>query len=168
MSPSQMAIARLSLNAQAHACAVAIAQQHPDVVFTSGRRTRDDQARAMARNIVQDREFRAANPKTKRKPYLDIYLAHTVIASIKRWLREHPKAVTAAEIEHGLKQVFAGMTDTEMTKLSRHFSGNAFDIAPVDGMRGQMILATIKREVSERGARLIENEGGVRVWHVQF
>lgn len=159
MSPSQLDLVRLGLQGRAYTCAVAIAKQHPDVVFTSGRRTKSEQARVMARNIVRsgDRDW----VKHTYKP-------SDIVAAIGRWLREHPKATNAAEIEHGIAAVFAATTDTELKKISKHLTGDAFDIAPVDGLHGQLILQTLRGEVRRFSGELLENEGGIRVWHAQF
>lgn len=113
----------------------------------------------MARNIV-----RTGN----RKWVQETYKPSTVVTAIARWLRTHPKATSAAEIEYGISLVFDSMTDTELKKISKHLSGDAFDIAPVEGLRGQMMLNTIRLEVKSFGGELLENEGGVRVWHAQF
>ena len=52
---SDPAIEALQLAPVARAAAYALKRAHPSVIFTSGRRGKQDQARAMASNVVQNR-----------------------------------------------------------------------------------------------------------------
>lgn len=157
MSPFQMEIARLGLRGAVLEFAKALAKEHPDVVYTSGLRMRTDQARAMAENIV------AAGPKWVEKTYLKSKARDRIL----EWLNSNAWITTKDALAVGLSDVMDGLTNDELSKLSRHFNGEALDIKPVDGLTGQMILRTIKKLCALYKLKLIEREGGLRKWHIQ-
>lgn len=51
-------------------------------------------------------------------------------------------------------------------KLSRHLTGDAFDVAPVSGEPGEKIKTTIK--ALPKLNKFLEKEGDDIVWHAQF
>ena len=55
--PLDSAIEKLDLEPAARAAAYELKRLHPGVVFTSGRRDKVGQARAMASNVVKNREW---------------------------------------------------------------------------------------------------------------
>jgi hypothetical protein len=147
------AIDALQLRGHAQAGAYALKAQHPSVVFTSGRRFPSDQARAMASNV-------ALNPKW----IAQTYKASAASQACQAWVDAHPDC-TKAQIEAGLLGVFATLPDAELLKLSKHLTGDAFDVQPV-----QAGAEAIKQAI--RGLAgldvFLEREGGLIRWHAQF
>lgn len=156
MSPT--AIMRLGLRGNAHKAALELKSQHPDVVFSSGRRTRREQARAMAKNIVL----------AGRSWIRDTYKSTEISNALQRWVDDNPRARTRTEITEVLVAAMALFKDAELISLSKHFTGDAFDVVPVEGLSGVQLLNTLRAVVHKYGGKLIEKEGGVRVWHAQF
>lgn len=145
----------LGLVDYAQAAADALRAEFPDLVFTSGRRDSKAQARAMAGNVVRNRRW-----------IVETYTASPQRAQLQRWVDEHPEARTAAQIGAGLEAVMADWSDAQKARLSRHFSGQAFDIHPVAGAQGTRIKAAIRRLPHLR--KFLENEGGLVIWHADF
>src|SRR5438105_2468433 len=85
------AIERLDLTDSVRSAAYQLKKAHPSVVFTSGRRSKEDQARAMATNVVLDRKF---IEKT--------YKFSGLRTSCQQWVDSHPEKTTQAEIAQGL------------------------------------------------------------------
>lgn len=157
MSPTQMDIMRLGLEGDALLAAKEIAKSHPDVVFTSGRRMRADQARAMASNIL------ASAHGWIRNTYKKSEASEACASWVDVYLRDELDSISG-----GLFDVMSKLTDEQLSKLSKHMSGHAFDIQPVYGLRGSMILSTAKKVVAKYGGKFIQHEGGLERWHCQF
>ena len=87
---------------------------------TSGRRSLVDQARAMAQNVAKNRKWIS-----------ETYAASTLGARCQRWLDVNAKKTSQSDIERGLLDVLQDATDTERRHLSKHLSGDAFDVQPV-------------------------------------
>lgn len=148
------AIEKLNLNDTAREAAYLLKKQFPTLVFTSGRRDRATQARAMAANVA-----------VKRTWITETYKSSSVKAACEEWLRDHPEATSKAAIQAGLEEVLEGFDDDELVCLSKHFSGGAFDIQPVTA-NADKIKAAIR---SLPGKPLfLEKEGGLIRWHVQY
>lgn len=158
MSPSQWDLTRLGLVGNADAAARELAKECPAVVFTSGRRSREDQALAMAANIVAG----------GRQWINRTYKASMARESCQKWVIANPTAVTREEISTGLLSVLDGLTAEELSHLTKHLSGEAFDVRPVGGLTGQMILMSLRRITKQHDGKFIEREGGLTVWHAQF
>ncbi len=132
---------------------------HPDAVITSGRRGLVEQANAMARNVA--RAGRRWIAKTYAKPLCDAARA------CQAWVDAHEKA-TEPEIARGLLGVLPRFSRTQLAKLSRHFSGLAFDVQPVAGPRGEAMKATLRALAAKYGGLFLDREGGREIWHLQF
>lgn len=158
MSPSQLDLMRLGLIGAAADAAADLAIAHPDAVFTSGRRTRREQARAMAENIA----------KSTRQWINRTYKLSAVRDACQAWIDKHPEAQTLDALEAGLSSVLDGFTPNDLAHLSKHLSGEAFDVKPVDGLSGRMILMALRQVVRKHGGTLLEKEGGIVRWHAQF
>lgn len=148
------AIEALSLATTARAGAYALKSAHPGVVFTSGRRGKADQARAMSGNVVANRQWIA-----------ETYAQSPLRKSCQQWVDSHPEKKTAPEIADGLMSVFDGAADADLGKFSKHLSGEAFDVQPVDKDADE-----IKKTI--RGlpglSKFLDTEGGLVRWHAQF
>ena len=154
--PADAAIEALDLAPVAKAAAYALKRLHPDVVFTSGRRDKVAQARAMAQNVVQNRKWIART-----------YVASEASAACQKWVEDHPEAKTARQIQTGLESVFAKLGARRLAKPSKHLSGQAFDVQPVtDAARARAIKSSIR--TLEGLDKFLEKEGGLVRWHAQF
>lgn len=143
-----------SLSSTAQAAAISLKEKYPSVVFTSGKRNIMDQARVMADNIVS-----TGNRKWIEKTYAP----SSAITKLQDWVDNHPEATSSTDITNGLFLAMQTMPLAEQALISKHLSGDAFDIQPSSD--GNM-LNTIK---SLPGlTKFIENESGVYVWHAQF
>jgi hypothetical protein len=148
------AIDALDLSTVARAAAYALKRAHPSVVFTSGRRSKEDQARAMAGNVVKNRKW-----------IEQTYANSPVRKQCQDWVDANPAAKTKAEIAEGLLSVFNAVGDEALGRLSKHLSGDAFDVQPVD-TNADAIKTTIR---GLQGLDLfLDTEGGLVRWHAQF
>lgn len=139
---------------------------YPKTIFTSGLRTRKDQARAMSQNLVTDRK------------YIDVYMHSVAIDRIREWLQNNPHVVDQAGICQGLVGVLATLSDEQFEHLTSHGRGLAVDIAPGSAPRalviatacefGGLVLSDLPDiTVLERG-KILWREGGLKRCHVQF
>lgn len=148
------AIEALQLAPVARAAAYALKRAHPAVTFTSGRRSKREQARAMAGNVAQNRRWIAQT-----------YLASPLCTRCQDWVDAYPERTSRAEIEAGLVSVLERASDAELAKFSSHLAGMAFDIQPVT-VDAVKIKATI-RELPGLD-KFLDTEGGLVRWHAQF
>ena len=152
--PLDAEIEALSLSATARTAAYALKKAHPTIHFTSGRRDKADQARAMAGNVVKNRKW-----------IEETYKASPLRTKLQDWVDKNPEKKTKADIGDGLLSVFNDATDEELGKFSKHLSGDAFDVQPVDA-DADAIKKTIR---GLAGLDLfLDTEGGLVRWHAQF
>lgn len=154
LSPEAEAqIKALNLQPVAEQAARILKQKRPQIVFTSGRRTVEQQAHAMASNIVSlhDRQFIG---KT--------YLAG---AKLQQFVDQHPELVTLDQLTQGLTEALKAMPEDQLLKISRHLTGRAFDIHPV-----QDDADAIKKDIRALPGlnKFLDSEGGHLRWHAQF
>jgi hypothetical protein len=154
-SMSATSIDDLDLAGSAKAGAAALLALHPNVVFTSGRRNIAQQASAMAGNVA-----------VRRGWIKDTYAASPERDSLQDWIDAHPAATTKQAIAAGLTTTMNGWSDAQKARLSRHFSGQAFDVRPVAGAAGDAIKADMKNLADRR--KFFDTEGGLTIWHVDF
>jgi hypothetical protein len=147
-------IEALDLSEVARAAAYLLKKAHPAVKFTSGRRGKDDQARAMASNVVKNRKW-----------IEQTYRLTEVSARCQNWVDANPDRKTQKEVQDGLLSVLDSVTTVELAKLSKHLSGDAFDVQPVDKN-----AAAIKQTIESLPGKdkFLDKEGGLVRWHVQF
>ena len=147
-------IEALDLAPLARAAAYSLKKAQPTVEFTSGRRGKEDQARAMAANVVESRRW-------IEETYKDSPLRRRC----QQWVDEHPECTTKDAIAAGLLALFAAASDAELGAFSRHLSGMAFDVRPVE-KDGEAIKASIRALPGLD--KFLDNEGGLVRWHAQF
>jgi hypothetical protein len=148
------AIEALDLAGAARTAAYALKRAHPAVRFTSGRRGKADQARAMASNVVTNRQW-----------IEQTYRASPLRTRCQEWVDSHGDQTTQAQIAAGLLSVFDTATDDELGRFSKHLSGEAFDVQPVE-QDADAIKATLR---SLPGLdKFLDMEGGLVRWHAQF
>lgn len=150
-----MKAAELGLRGHAQAGALAIEAQFPDIVFTSGRRAVADQARAMASNLVLNRRWIA-----------ETYKATEESRELQAWVTANPNARAQDQLAQGLARIMVGWSDEGRGRLSKHFSGDAFDVRPVTGEGSGRIRAAIRALPGLE--KFLEREGGLVRWHAQF
>ena len=151
-----LSIDDLDLASSAKAGAKKLQEQFPnDVKFTSGRRSIERQASAMAPNIV-----------TNRKWIEQTYKASPQSAALQKWVDENPTTTTAAAIAAGLQSVMSSWTAAQQRNFSRHITGDAFDVQPVPGTQGEKIKQAIAN-LPKLDWHTFQ-EGGLEIWHAQF
>ena len=94
------AIEALDLASTARDAAYALKKAHAAVAFTSGRRSKADQARAMAGNVVLNRQW-----------IEQTYAAGTLRTKCQKWVDENPTKTTQDEVAEGLLSVLDAATD---------------------------------------------------------
>lgn len=150
---SDAAIDALDLAPDAKKAAKKLKEEHPDITFTSGRRNVADQAHAMASNIVssKDRKWIEKTYKSAEK--------------LQKWVDNNPKAETVEEIAKGLEKTMNDMPASDRAKVSKHLTGEAFDVQPQE-----KDAEKIKKDIKNLPGitKFIEKEGGLVRWHAQF
>jgi hypothetical protein len=149
------AIEALNLSDVARNAAYALKAQCPDVIFTSGRRDKNAQASAMAYNVVRNRNFIG---QTYHSP---------AGAACQQWVDNNPAAQTQADIAAGLAGVLSGLPDAVLSHLSKHLSGDAFDVQPVADPARAAAITTAIQGLSGL-TKFLTSEGGMVRWHAQF
>lgn len=145
---------KLGLSAVALRAARELRRAHPRVSFTSGRRTKERQARAMASNVIKNRQWIEQTYKDSRLRRL-----------CQQWVDSHPQARTIEQIQAGLIEVFDSVSEAELGQFSKHLSGDAFDVQPVTE-NAEAIKQTIR---ALPGLVLfLDHEGGLERWHAEF
>lgn len=148
-------IESLKLSPKAKKAAELLLKQHPDIVFTSGRRDLAGQAHAMAGNVVKKRDW---IEKT--------YRANDASKACQKWVDDHPEAKTQKQIAAGLLETFEKL-GPKAGQISRHLTGDAFDVQPV---KNKEKADSIKKSIRELPdvKQFLEKEGGLEIWHVGF
>ena len=150
-----MKASELRCSGAAQKAAEALERQFPGIDFTSGRRGVLEQARAMSQNVIRNRKWIAQT-----------YLANAESRALQDWIDDNPGADTAGEIAGGLAAIMSRWTDEQRGKVSRHFSGQAWDVRPVSGPQAAAIKAAIRKLPGLQ--KFIDKEGGLVRWHAQF
>lgn len=148
-----------TLNPTAASVARAFLGAHPDATLTSGKRSVQDQARAMAQNV-------ALNPNWIRQTY--------VVSGLSTAMQNHVQALepgdrTQDNLQDGFTAIMLLATADELRRLSFHLAGDAFDVAPdcdqakLDTL-GQLLATAV---ASGATGKLLTREGGLRRIHLQ-
>ena len=149
-------IEALNLNPTAKAAAHQLKRRFPSVVFTSGRRDRASQASAMASNAALNRKWIQQS-----------YVVSEASIACQRWVDQNPNAKTKAAIMPGLLEVLNRFSDEQLSHLSKHLSGDAFDVQPVT-QNADAIKQMLRTLTQQAGGKFLEREGGLVRWHAQF
>jgi len=147
-------IESLNLTGNAKKGAYALKKAHPSVKFTSGFREKEDQASAMAQNVVKKRTWIG-----------NTYYPTKVSEACQKWVDDNPETITQDEIAEGLLSVLNEFTEAQLAGLSKHLSGEAFDVQPVE-TDADAIKKTIRG--LDKLHRFLEKEDGLVRWHAQF
>lgn len=158
-----------TLTGDARACADAVAKQFPSVKFTSGRRTISEQALAMAKNVCKDRDrLRKLAPHVPRpsKWIVQTYSNARIANECQDWVDRNPDAAESG-MANKFCVIISMFDDDEKRRLSRHLTGDAFDVQPIIGGDGEAVLDALKDWAVRKGGRFLSSEGGLVVWHWQ-
>ncbi len=109
------AITSLDLESDVADAARELKSQCPTVRFTSGRRSLEEDARAVAHNIVGNRN------------YMDIFANSSSKTTIKTYVDAH-KDADEDELTKGIAELMGKMTATQRSWIAPHQSGRAFDV----------------------------------------
>ena len=146
----------LDLRGEAKKAAYALKKAHPAVKFTSGRRDKAAQASAMASNVV----------KSKNRKWIEKTYKSTVVSkACQQWVDDNPDKLTKDEIAAGLLSVLDAQADDDLSLLSKHLSGDAFDVQPVE-TDADAIKQTLRDLAGPDN--FLDMEGGLVRWHAQF
>jgi hypothetical protein len=129
------------------------------LVLTSGRRSVQQQAHAMATNVVLKHDWIG---KT--------YAANAVSEACQKWVNDNRQAASKVDTcSQGLLSVLDSFDDKDLRHLSWHLSGDAFDCDPDGDDDHLKLLHHILAECVAAGAEgtLLTEEGGLVRWHVQ-
>jgi hypothetical protein len=147
-------IEALKLSSKAKKAAYKLKEAHPAVTFTSGRRDKDEQAGAMAGNVTKNRKW-----------IEQTYVKSKARDACQKWVDDNADKTSKSDIKKGLATTLKALSDGELGKLSKHLSGDAFDVQPVT-KDASAIKKTIKGLPGI--TKFLEKEGGLVRWHAQF
>ena len=146
---SGLTIEQMNLDPLVKLKAQALRQSAPGVVFLSGRRTLEDQARAMAGNVMQNRQY-----------IKNTYASSVASRELQTWIDDHPEAGTAESVAAGLLSVLRALPFGQASQISRHLTGRAFDLEPGS--------CTIAQVLALRPRLFLTHEAGLVRWHCQW
>lgn len=159
-----MRAADLNLIEPALSAAMALERRFPSLVFTSGRRDIEAQARAMAQNVAE-----AGNGWISRT-----YRPSSAITALEDAVDTLPQGSPETDYYGALYEALEAMTPEELTHVSAHLGGLAFDIKPqgTQGV-GKGTIYDSRVLVDFLGTfqgfdKFLTSEGGLCRWHVQF
>ena len=147
-------IEALNLADTARKAAYELKKKFPAVTFTSGRRDKSGQASAMASNVVLNRTW-----------IQETYVKSDAREACQKWVNDNKDKKTKAEIAAGLEGVLDKLTDAQLAGLSKHLSGEAFDVQPVK-TDADKIKDAIRNLTGL--SKFLDQEGGLERWHAQF
>lgn len=150
-------IEALNLSDVAKDAAYKLKASFPKVVFTSGRRDKLSQAHAMASNAIINRNW-----------IQETYIPSPAVSACQSWVNQNQQATAQAAISAGLVTVLNGLTDEQLSHLSKHLSGDAFDVQPIRDVTADEIVALLRNLTAAAGGRFLDREGGLCRWHAQF
>ena len=86
-------------------------------------------------------------------------------AKLQKWVDDNPKSETVEEIAKGLEKTMKDMSDSDLAKVSKHLTGEAFDVQPQE-----KDAEKIKKDIKALPGitKFLEKEGNLVRWHAQF
>lgn len=150
-----------SLNPQARSLAWALLAQRPDVILVSGRRTLEQQASAMAGNVLE-----RGNDWVART-----YVPSPASKAVASFLAAQDECLDKPSLTAGLYGVLSGFAGAELRALSWHLDGDAFDAAPIGDAALIAIAEQLVADAILAGAhphsRVVTLEDGMPRLHIQ-
>jgi len=146
-------IESLGLKETAKDAAYALRAMYPQLEFTSGLRSRSQQASAMAGNVATNRSW------------IDATYAYAKRSELQAWVDAHPEKTSRQDIAAGLATVLNTWSDADIARLSLHTVGRAFDVQPVTEKADE-----IKQFIQTLPGitKFLDKEGGKTIWHAEF
>jgi hypothetical protein len=148
------------LQPKAQKVAIALKTKYSQITFNSGKRDATEQASAMAANVVED-----------RTGYFATYKATDLAKQLQDWVDKNPKAKDQATIAAGLKSVMDTWEKKDLLRLSKHLTGEAFDMQPIESDKQAAAIKKDAKEMAQKegseGSDFLEKEGKLTRWHVQ-
>lgn len=135
--------------------ALQMAKDFPEMRITSARRTVLEQAQKMATNVVLNRSW-----------IRETYALARAATECQAWADIHPKA-PYAELTEAFARIIEAMDEHARRQLSRHITGEAFDILPVGGARGEKMREALQEWARKKSGKFLDREGGLTIWHWQ-
>lgn len=138
--------------------------------ITSGKRTISEQALAMAKNVAKDRErLRKLAPNLRERPskwIAQTYAGGRIVDECQDWVDRHPNA-DASTMSTAFCTIIAAFPPEEQRRMSKHLTGDALDIEPMTGARGEELIDALKDWALRKGGKFLPREGGLVIWHWQ-
>src|SRR5262245_22855627 len=106
-------ISSLGLSSTAKKAAEELLKAHPDIEFTSVKRDLEEQASAMAGNVVKTRDY-----------IKNTYGSSDASKACQKWVEDHPEAKAQKDIAAGLLETLNGL-GSKAAYLSKHLTGDA-------------------------------------------
>ena len=142
------------LRGEALEVALAFHEKFPPAVFSRGIRTLRTPCRDMAGNVHLNRMW-----------ILETYKASKPALAAHAWVMANKHVRAVGDIADGLEFVLRTFTPEELESLSRHMTGDAFDLKP-RSVTGAM-RDWLAEEAKKRGALFLDREGGLVRYHWQ-
>jgi hypothetical protein len=155
--PQEVPFEQLNLTGSALYAATKIKEKFPKVIFTSGTRTLDSQAKAVAQNI-----YRTQNSGWVGATYRDsVFIRKLNQEIINNW-----NAIKGSEslILQTVNKVFSS-DNAGARSMSKHLTGYAFDIR-VNCVNYNELNNFLKTLPDFH--QFLTQEGGLAVWHIEF
>jgi hypothetical protein len=147
---------QLLLDDDVQAVARELWEGFPGIQFTSGRRTLQDQAHAMAENVALNRRW-----------IVQTYARSLASVDCQSWVDNNPDATTTEQIAAGLLHSLNLLSKQALDKLSKHLIGRAFDVQPMAYPDGLAVKAWLKAKAAQMNGKFLEREGGLLRWHFE-
>ena len=148
-----MDIEQLNLEPVAEAGARKLKELFPHIDFTSGRRSLRDQARAMSQNVTLNNSW-----------IYQTYTGSEAAISLQDYVDHHLNQ-TAKHYEDAFTTILEKFSSDQLTRLSKHLGGQAFDIRPTT--QDADAIKTTAHSLTGL-TKFLDKEGGLVRWHLQF
>ena len=135
--------------------ALDVKAKFPEVKFTSGKRTIAEQALAMVANVKK-------NPKWIEQTYAQT----RIVVECQDWVDRHAKADQSA-MASAFATIISLFSPEEQRRLSRHLTGEAFDMEPIVGGNAEKVIDVLRDWAQRKAGRFLTSEGGLVIWHWQ-
>lgn len=150
-----LTIAQMKLSPFARQGAEMMQRKYPEIVFTSGRRDVFAQARAMAQNVLMERDW-----------LVKTYKPGPVLSTLQMCVLDNPQAQTVPQLADLFYEAMLGFPTDVLMGFSRHFTGDAWDAQwPGEALAPAMCADVLSLPHLHK---LLTREGARRLIHAQF
>jgi hypothetical protein len=147
-----------------HECAAVAKEflvQCPDAILTSGRRSVQSQASAMGADVAA--ALAKGDPNFIQKTYRNPLCP--AAKACQDWVTARGACLPGETVSSAFLGILKTFPDSELTKLSRHLGGMAFDIHVDGDARKENALAQLATKCN---GTFLRQEGGLARWHWQL